>query len=441
VDADSFASPVRTAAPDETALYRKVFWRFVPLLVACFVFSYLDRINISFAKLQMQSELGFSDAMYGFGASVFFVGYFLFEVPSNVILHRVGAKRWIARIMITWGIASACMMFVRTETWFYVLRFLIGSLEAGFVPGALYFFTKWFPSSRRGRINSYFMASIALCGIIGSPLSGAIMKFCDGLHGMPGWQWLFLLEGIPSVLLGIVVLIFVDDEIDHVTWLDTAEKQSLKAQLAADPKVGEVHSLKAAFSEPVTLVMALIYLFLAMGIYGLVFWMPQLVKTAGTSDPFMIGLISMLPYLVAGICMILIGKNSDRTGERRWHLGACALAGALGYVLCGFFPSNTVMLVVGLTVAATGIITSLGLFWILPTRFLSGIAAASGIALINAVGQFGGIISPYMVGKVKTVTGSATPGLYAIAVACLLGALLIVWGLPRRLYFRESGSD
>ncbi|GJH27099.1 MFS transporter [Caballeronia novacaledonica] len=437
---DSIAAP-RDVAHDDAQIYRKVFWRFVPLFVACFVFSYLDRINISFAKLQMQSELGFSDAMYGFGASVFFVGYFLFEVPSNIVLHRVGAKRWIARIMITWGIASACMMFVHTETWFYVLRFLIGALEAGFVPGALYFFTKWFPSSRRGRINSFFMASIALCGIIGSPLSGAIMKFCDGLNGMPGWQWLFLLEGIPSVLLGFVVLAFVDDDVDHAKWLDADEKRALKAQLARDPKVGEVHSLKAAFSEPVTLVMALIYLFLAMGIYGLVFWMPQLVKTAGTSDPFKIGLISMLPYAVAGIGMILIGRHSDRTGERRWHLGACALAGTIGYVLCGFFPGNTVMLVIGLTIAATGIITSLGLFWILPTRFLTGIAAASGIALINSVGQFGGIISPYMVGKVKTMTGSATPGLYAIAFACLLGAMLIVWGLPRRLYFRESGAE
>jgi MFS family permease len=437
---DSIAAP-RELTHDDAQIYRKVFWRFVPLFVACFVFSYLDRINISFAKLQMQSELGFSDAMYGFGASVFFVGYFLFEVPSNIVLHKVGAKRWIARIMITWGFASACMMFVRTDTWFYVLRFLIGALEAGFVPGALYFFTKWFPSSRRGRINSFFMASIALCGIIGSPLSGAIMKFCDGLNGMPGWQWLFLLEGIPSVLLGIVVLAFVDDEVDHAKWLDADEKRALKAQLANDPKVGEVHSLRAAFSEPVTLVMALIYLFLAMGIYGLVFWMPQLVKTAGTSDPFMIGLISMLPYAVAGIGMILIGRHSDRTGERRWHLGACALAGTAGYAVCGFFPSNTLMLVVGLTIAATGIITSLGLFWILPTRFLTGIAAASGIALINSVGQFGGIISPYMVGKVKTMTGSATPGLYAIAFACLLGAMLIVWGLPRRLYFREGGSE
>ena len=331
-----------------------MFWRFVPLFVACFVFSYLDRINISFAKLQMQSELGFCDAMYGFGASVFFVGYFLFEVPSNIVLHRVGAKRWIARIMITWGIASACMMFVHTETWFYVLRFLIGALEAGFVPGALYFFTKWFPSSRRGRINSFFMASIALCGIIGSPLSGAIMKFCDGLNGMPAGNGSSCSKAFRRCCsASSCSLSSMTTSID-AKWLDADEKRALNAQLARDPKVGEVHSLKAAFSEPVTLVMALIYLFLAMGIYGLVFWMPQLVKTAGTSDPFTIGLISMLPYAVAGIGMILIGKHSDRTGERRWHLGACALAGTVGYVLCGFFPGNTVMLVIGLTIAATG---------------------------------------------------------------------------------------
>jgi MFS family permease len=325
-------SPVSMPTAQEQSdalLYRKVFWRFVPLFVACFVLSYLDRINISFAKLQMQSELGFSDAVYGFGASIFFVGYFLFEVPSNIILHKVGAKRWIARIMITWGIASASMMFVRTETWFYLLRFLIGALEAGFVPGALYFFTKWFPSARRGRINSFFMASIALCGIIGSPISGAIMKFCDGLNGLAGWQWLFLLEGIPSVILGCVVLMLVDDDIDRARWLDANEKRALHVQVTADPKAGELHSIRDAFKEPVTLLMAVIYLFLAMGIYGLVFWMPQLIKTAGTTDTFAIGLISMLPYGVAGVGMILIGRHSDRTGERRWHLGACAIAGAI----------------------------------------------------------------------------------------------------------------
>ncbi|AJC21301.1 MFS transporter [Pandoraea pulmonicola] len=436
------ASPVGAVevggnADAQTAV-RKVFWRFVPLFVMCFVCSYLDRINISFAKLQMQSELGLSDAIYGTGASIFFIGYFLLEVPSNIILHRIGARKWIARIMVTWGIASAAMMFVRDETWFYVLRFAIGALEAGFVPGVLYFFTTWFPSERRGRCNSIFMASIPLCGIIGGPISGAILKYFDGMHGLAGWQWLFLLEGIPSIVLGVVVFLFVDDSINGARWLTGQEKRALQAQIAGDPKVREVHSLGASLRDPVTIMLAFIYIFLAMGIYGLVFWMPQLIKTAGTSDAFQIGVISMLPYIVAGIVMVLAGRSSDRTGERRWHLGMSALAGAVGYLLCGLFPTNTLMLVIGLTVAATGIITSLGLFWILPSRFLTGIAAAGGIALINGLGQLGGIISPYMVGKVTMVTGSATIGLYAIAGACLVATLLILWGVPRHLYLKEK---
>lgn len=422
-------------------LYRKVFWRFVPLFVICFICAYLDRINISFAKLQMQSELGLSDAIYGLGASIFFLGYFIFEVPSNLILHRVGAKRWIARIMITWGIASGCMMFVNGATSFYVLRFLIGVLEAGFVPGALYFFTNWFPSSRRGRINTFFMGSIAVCGIIGGPISGGIMKYFDGLHGLAGWQWLFLLEALPSIVLGFIVFAVVDDQIDHAKWLSLSEKSLLTKALAEEPKSGEVHSFAAAIREPATIILSFIYLFLACGIYGLVFWMPQLIKTAGTNDTFAIGLLTSIPYVVAAAGIVMIGRNSDRTGERRWHLGLCALMGALGYLLCGIFSTNSIMLIIGLSIAATGIISALGLFWILPPRFLGGMAAATGIALINSFGQLGGIISPYMVGKVKEATGSTTFGLYVIAGACLIGTLLILWGLPKRLYFRESQTS
>lgn len=424
--------------PRIQAIYDKVFWRFVPLLVICFVCAYLDRVNISFAKLQMQSELGFSDAVYGLGASVFFLGYFLFEVPSNMLLHRVGARAWIARIMITWGIASACTMFVRDETWFYIVRFVIGALEAGFVPGALYFFTQWFPAERRGRINTFFMASIALCGIIGGPISGGIMKFADGAYGLSGWQWLFLIEGIPSVILGFVVIAVLDNRIEDAKWLDADEKRRWSALIRNEKKSEAVHSFGAALRELPTYTLSVIYLCLAAGIYGLVFWMPQLIRTAGTQDTFVIGLISALPYAVAGIVMVLLGRNSDRTGERRWHLALTALLGGVGYLVCGMFPTNTVALVAGLTIAATGIISAIGLFWVLPPRFLTGMAAAAGIALINSLGQLGGIISPYMVGKVKDTTGSATLGLYAIAGACLVAFILIAWGLPKRLYFKED---
>ena len=425
-------------ALDEEGLYRKVFWRIVPLIIACFIAAYLDRVNISFAKLQMQSQLGLSEAAYGLGASVFFIGYLLFEIPSNAILVRTGARRWIARIMITWGITSAAMMFVRTENWFYILRFLLGALEAGFVPGVLYFYTQWFPAERRGRMNTLFFGSIALCGIIGGPISGGILKYLDGVQGLPGWQWLFLIEGIPSVVLGLMVLWLLDDHIEDVRWLSADEKRALTAAIARDPKVDSTHSFLEALKRPLTWLFSLIYFGLCMGIYGLLFWMPQLIKTAGTSDPLVIGVITMLPYIAAIIGTIWIGRSSDRSGERRWHLTGCALAGMVGYALSATYASNTVLLVLGLSISATGIIASFGIFWMFPARMLNGMAAAAGLALINSMGQIGGVIAPYMVGKVKDVTGNASMGLYVIALACGVTAILIAYALPRKIRFRDS---
>lgn len=429
----SASNPKDNDTVKDAAIYAKVFWRFIPLLVVCWVVAYLDRVNISFAKLQMQSDLGFSDAVYGMGASVFFIGYFFFEVPSNMILHRVGARVWIMRIMVTWGIASACTMFVTTEMGFYAIRFLVGALEAGFVPGALYFFTKWFPSDRRARVNTIFMSGIAFCGIIGGPISGGIMKYTDAAFGLAGWQWLFLLEGLPAVVLGLIVWKHLDDEIAHAKWLSPTEKQFWSEKVLKDSQTVNTHNFGAALREPATYILSLIYMALAGGIYGLVFWMPQLIRTAGTEDVFIIGLISSLPYAIAGVVMILLGKNSDRTGERRWHLALTTLAGALGYFICGLYSGNTVILLIGLTIAATGIISAIGLFWVFPQRFLGGMAAAAGIAFINSIGQLGGIITPYMVGKVLDLTGSATMGLYAISIACVIAFLLIAWGLPKRL--------
>lgn len=435
ISGNSAAKPIVSEAA--TAVLRKATWRIVPLFVACFVMAYLDRVNVSFAKLQMQSELGFSEAAYGFGASIFFVGYLLFEVPSNIILAKVGSRRWIARIMISWGIASAAMMFVRSETVFYLLRFLLGVLEAGFVPGVVFCFMHWFPASLRGRINSLFFMSIALCGLIGGPVSGAIMKYMNDVGGLAGWQWLFLLEGIPSVLLGLLVLVVLDDRIDDAKWLTAHEKVLLKAHLAQDPKVSDSHSFGTALKEPSIYVFSLIYLGLAMGIYGIIFWMPQLVKTAGTTDTFIIGLITMIPYLVALALIPLIARSSDRLGERRWHLVGCAVAGMVGYVMCGAFGGSLLALLIGLSVAATGIIGSFGLFWLLPARVLSGMAAAAGIALINSIGQIGGIIGPYAVGLVKDATGSADVALYGIAVVCGISGILVAWCLPRSLYQRD----
>ncbi|WP_313520385.1 MFS transporter [Pseudomonas sp.] len=425
----------------ENRIYRKVNWRIVPLFVLCFLFAYLDRVNISFAKLQMQSDLGFSDTVYGLGASLFFVGYFLFEVPSNMLLHRIGARVWIARIMISWGLASAAMMFVNSETWFYVLRFLIGVMEAGFVPGVLYFFTQWYPGNRRARINSYFKSSICLCGIIGGPLAGFILGHFDGVGGMAGWKWLFLLEGLPSVLLGLVVLWLVADRIEDARWLSREEKNFLAERMAREVQPEGSQSLRSILREPATLALSAIYLCLVMALTGLLFWMPQLIRNAGVDDTMRIGLLTMIPYIVAVVGNLLIGRSSDMRGERRWHMAFCAAMTACGYLICALFHGQIALLMLGMCLIMTGIIAWMPIFWTIPPRYLSGLAAAAGIALINSLGQLGGIVGPFMVGKVRDLSGSSSLALFMLAGACLLATALIVWAVPSRFYAREVPAD
>jgi len=431
VDADTF----------EAAIYRKVSWRIVPLFIVCFLFAYLDRVNISFAKLQMAADLGFSETVYGLGASLFFVGYFLFEVPSNVLLHKIGARVWIARIMVSWGIASSCMMFVQTEFWFYTLRFLIGVMEAGFVPGVLYFFTQWYPSTRRARVNSYFKSSIPLCGIVGGPLAGLILGHMDGVMGLAGWRWLFLLEGVPSILIGVVVFCVLKDRIQDATWLNAQEKQIVLDRMAKEKQPQTPQRFKDIWKEPTTYVMSAIYLCLVMALTGLLFWMPQLIKSAGVLDTLNIGLLTVIPYVVAVVGNLLIGASSDRHFERRWHMAGCATMTALGYLVCALFPGQLLPLMIGMSLIMTGIIAWMPIFWTIPPRFLTGLAAAAGIALINSLGQLGGIIAPFMVGRIKDLTGTATPALYALCAVSVLAVALIVWGIPQRFYVRETTHD
>lgn len=418
----------------DDALYRKVNWRIIPLFIVCFLFAYLDRVNISFAKLQMQSDLGFSETVYGLGASLFFVGYFLFEVPSNILLHKIGARVWIARIMVTWGITSACMMFVHNEFWFYTLRFLIGVMEAGFVPGVLYYFTQWYPGNRRARVNAYFKSSICLCGIVGGPLAGFILGHFDGLYGLAGWKWLFLLEGLPSVVLGLVVLWLLSDKIEDAPWLSADEKQVMLARIASEPKSESSSTFADVWKHPTTYVMSAIYLCLVMALTGLLFWMPQLIKSAGVADTFDIGLLTMIPYLIAAAGNLLIGNSSDKRAERRWHMAGCALLTAAGYLLCAWFPGQLLPLMVGMSMIMTGIIAWMPIFWTIPPRFLTGLAAAAGIALINSLGQLGGVIAPFMVGRIKDLSGSATPALFVLSGVCVLATVLVIWGIPSRYY-------
>lgn len=435
------ASPAVDARSLEDALYRKVNWRIIPLFILCFLFAYLDRVNISFAKLEMQSDLGFSDTVYGLGASLFFVGYFLFEVPSNVLLHKIGARVWIARIMVTWGITSACMMFVQSEFWFYTLRFLIGVMEAGFVPGVLYYFTQWYPSSRRGRVNGYFKSSICLCGIVGGPLAGLILGQMDGAMGMAGWKWLFLLEGVPSILLGGVVFWLLSDRIEDAPWLTAEEKRLLAQRMAEDVKPAGKPSMASLLRLPTTYVMSAIYLCLVMALTGLLFWMPQLIRSAGVTDTLHIGWLTMVPYLVAVVVNLLMGYSSDRSGERRWHMASCALLCAGGYLLCAVTAGQLLPLMMGLSLIMAGIIAWMPIFWTIPPRFLSGVAAAAGIALINSLGQLGGIIAPFMIGRVRDLTGAATPALYLLSVISLVAVALILWGVPKVYYSAEPQPE
>lgn len=417
---------------NEEVTYRKVAWRLMPLLLICYIVAYLDRVNVGFAKLQMMNALGFSDVVYGLGAGIFFVGYFLFEVPSNVVLHKVGARLWIGRIMITWGILSAAMLFVTNDIAFYVMRFLLGIAEAGFFPGIILYLTYWYPSHRRGRITAIFMTGIALSGVIGGPLSGYIMKMFDGSHGLAGWQWMFLLEGIPAVLLGVIVIIMLDDRIAQAKWLTEEERAMLAKNIAAEEEEKhDVPILKVLTSARVWL-MALIYFSYVMGLYGVSFWLPTIIKGMGIADPLQIGLMSAIPYGVAVVAMLLISKSADRMRERRWHVALPGIFGAIGLLLSVLWADNTVLAMAALTLATAGIITTLPLFWSLPTAFLTGTGAAAGIAMINSIGNLAGFTSPYLVGWLKQLTGSTDAGMYMLAGSLILAAILTI-SVPARL--------
>ncbi|MES2105082.1 MAG: MFS transporter [Pseudomonadota bacterium] len=408
----------------EEATYRKLTWRLVPFLFLCYIVAYLDRVNVGFAKLQMLGDLQFSETVYGLGAGIFFIGYFLFEVPSNIILHKVGARVWIARIMLTWGVLSAAMMFIATPTQFYVLRFLLGLAEAGFFPGIILYLTYWFPAARRGRIVALFMTAVAIAGVIGGPLSGLIVKGMEGMHGWRGWQWMFLLEGIPSIVMGLITLAFLDDRIADAKWLSGPEKTLINSAVSHEQQGKQTHSLGQVFSNGKVWLMGLIYFCFVMGLYGISFWLPTLVKALGVKDLMDVGLLTAIPYAFAAVIMVLIGRSSDRSGERRWHIAIPGLLGAAGLVLSVIFSGNPVLAMAALTLATVGILSTLPLFWSLPTAFLGGTAAAAGIAMINSLGNLAGYLSPTLVGMIKDATQSTNNGMYMLAGWLVLGSVL-----------------
>lgn len=414
------------------AAYAKVTWRLIPFLFLCYVFAYLDRVNVGFAKLQMLSDLRFSETIYGLGAGIFFIGYFLMEVPSNLALHRFGARKWIARIMISWGVISAAMIFVKTPDMFYVLRFLLGVAEAGFFPGIILYLTYWYPASRRSKITALFMTGIPIAGVVGGPLSGWILERFHDVNGMPGWQWLFLLEAIPSVVAGVVTFFYLVDRIDDARWLDTSEKAILDRELAKESGNIEVHHAGGAFRNGRVWVLCAGYFGIIMGLYGISFWLPTLIKASGVSNALDIGLLTMIPYGAAAVSMVMVGRSSDRTRERRWHVAVPAVVGAAFLALSTLVPHQPALAVAALTVATAGILGALSQFWSIPPAFLGGAAAAAGIALINSVGNLAGFVSPYLVGWIKDATKSTDLGLYCVALS-LIAAALIVLTVPKKV--------
>ncbi|HEY1264367.1 MAG TPA: MFS transporter [Terriglobales bacterium] len=405
--------------------------RLVPFLFLLYIVAYLDRINVGFAALQMQDQLGFSDRVYGAGAGIFFFGYLLFQVPSNLLLQRVGARRWIAVLMVTWGIISSCMMLVRTPRDFYALRFLLGVAEAGFFPGIILYLRNWFPAEARARTVAWFMTAVALSGVVGGPISGALL----GLHhrGLAGWQWMFLMEGLPAIVLGIVVVFSLTDRPEDAAWLPAEERDWLIAMLAREGQPGSAvaANLPAAFLNLNVWLLTLVYFGLNTCSYGISLWLPKLIKSLSGFSNFQIGLLTAIPYLLAAISMVLVGFHSDRSGERRWHTAAPALLAAAALVAAAY-SNSALPMIAAISVAVLAQHSMFGPFWALPTSFLRGTAAAAGIALINSIGNLGGFFGSSIIGIMKSSTGEFRGGLLVVAAAIGTAGVLALLVRPRK---------
>ena len=422
-------------SPEVASALTKARRRLLPFLFLLYVVSYLDRVNVGFAALQMNAALGLSDVTYSLGAGIFFLSYTLFEIPSNVILARVGPRRWIARIMITWGVVSAAMMFVRGATGFYILRFLLGAAEAGFFPGIIFCLTRWFPSDERARAIAGFMTAVVVAGIIGGPLSGFLLSL-DGAGGLAGWQWLFVLEGLPAIVLGVIVLCVLPERPSDASWLTgltSGERRALTARLddeaAAAPAV--VRSLGGAMASGRIWLLAAVYFTIPVALYAMGFWLPQIIRAASGSSDARIGLLTAVPYGVAAVGMVAVGRHSDRAGERRWHIAVSAIVGGASFAAAAFVH-GLIPSLVALSLAMLGLASMLGPFWTLATSLMSGIGAAAGIALVNSVGNIGGFVGPNIIGYVRETTHSFAAGLIAVGAVLACGGLLVLALNPPR---------
>ena len=428
--------PAASAAPISQldSIYKKIFLRLIPFLMVLWILAWIDRVNIGFVKLTMLDDLKWSEAVYGLGAGIFFLGYFFFEVPSNLLLQKIGAKKTIMRITIGWGLTSIAMMFVKTPEMFYFLRFLLGVFEAGFYPGIILYLTYWFPNDRRAKAFGLFMSASALAGVIGGPLAGTIMTSLNGVNGWQGWQWVFLLEGIPSVIAGIVTYFYLTDKPEQATWLTQRERDLVRADLERDAAAlgHREHSLLASLKDSKIWLMILIYFCIIAANSSLTFYGPTLVKEVGFTSPLTVGWIMAAAYLCGAAGMILNGFHSDRHQEARYHCGlAAALGSASLLVIALLLKTSPMLTLVMLTLAIVGTMSAIPVFWQMPNRFLSGTAAAGGVALINSVANLAGFGAPWMLGLIKTATGQLTTGLYVVAAFEICATLLILKFVPR----------
>ncbi|CAG9268754.1 MFS transporter [Paraburkholderia unamae] len=423
------------SAEQTASVFRRVAARLVPFLFLCYVINYIDRVNLSFAHLQLRTDLNLSEAAFGFGVGIFFVGYVLFEVPSNLLMRKIGARKTIGRIMILWGIASAGMMFVQTPMQFYTARVVLGIAEAGFFPGIIFYLSSWFPDHLRARIISTFVLAIAVAGIVGGPISGWILSSTEGLHGMRSWQWLFLLEGIPAVLAGLFALAYLPDSPDHARWLSAAEREAIKGELARHQVAAGVtkatHHFGEALRNPKVYICTLGWFSLTWAGSILNYWAPAIIRQSGVTGAWHIGLLSAVPFIVGAIGMILFSRHSDATEERHFHFGALASLSAFGAIGLGLLHGDTVMAIVCLAVLAVGYLSCVAIFWTIPTGFLTGTAAAGAIALISSVAQIGGLIAPSVIGWMASVTHQLSAGSYVAAAVLFCGAAAIISIRPR----------
>ncbi|OLL30629.1 MFS transporter [Burkholderia sp. SRS-W-2-2016] len=437
------------APADDQQIFSKVAWRIIPFLFICYVVSFLDRINIGFAQLQMKHDLGFSDAMYGLGAAVFYVGYVLCEVPSNLLLAKFGARKTFTRIMLLWGIASVCMMFVSKPSHFYVLRFMLGVFEAGFFPGIVLYLTYWFPANRRAAVMSIFFAGVAVAGVLGGLVSGWIMRDMAGVMGLYGWQWMFAIEGLPAVLLAFVAFFYLTDRPQDAKWLDADEKARLIELCSADHagKSGThansansthsahsahgLRSLATALGDPRVYLFAFIYFSLTCAALTLNFWMPLMIRDFGVKDVMQVSLLTVIPNAIGAVGLMLIARHSDRMGERRKHFAFCTIAGGIALAALTLHLSSLAAMLGILSIAAVLIFAALPIFWAVPPSYLAGHTAAAGIALISSIGITSGIVSPWVIGQIRTTTGSMDLAFYLLAALLVMSGVALMLGVKR----------